>query len=137
MDTREVSSKYSERSTISMVAAAIGGLLVGGAAVYFITFERLLEEPRTTYVVNFTDAELRRPEDRGKFVAALADLEVNFRRDLGIKVGDDCDPNELPNHNVDEFPKNNCKQPEMGQQVTQRVGFKNIEYLKEALKYVK
>jgi hypothetical protein len=112
-------------------------LVIGGAVIYLLRTSENRGEPPATYVVTFTDAQLTSPEDRPKFIAALDEPNVVFRRDLGIKDTTGCDFKDLENYNLIGVTPKNCAQPNMGQQVTQRVGFNNVVNLKAALEFVK
>lgn len=132
MNTPEVSPKS---SFVAVLAAAVIGLVLGGAAIYLLKGGMPFDEPKSSYVVRFSEVQLTTgPQDRDKFVAALGDAKVTFRLDMSITDANGCSP--VGNYNVPGAPSNNCTQPNMGQQVTQRVGFNNLANLKEALRYV-
>lgn len=112
MNTPAVDSKSFQPSSASrVVAAAIAGLIVGGAVVFLLrTSGPALQKPRATYTVTFRDAQLTSPADIPKFKAALDDPKIAFRLNLRIKDANGCDFTGLEN-TVPGFPANNCAQP--------------------------
>jgi hypothetical protein len=90
-------------------------------------------EPAAPYVVQFKEAQLgSKPKDRERFIEALNDHNVVFRHNVVI-ADPTCDATSLKNFNVVD---NSDPCTNMGQQVTQRVGFKNKDHLREALKHL-
>ena len=67
-------------------------------------------------------------------VAVGSGTNAVFRRDMILVGPAGCSvPPELANVGGTWCPGDPCSQPHMGQQVTQRVGFKNLTALKQAL----
>jgi hypothetical protein len=95
-------------------------------------------EPEAPYIIQFNGAELKSMADRTAFIKALGSDKVVFRHNMAIPKSDltGCDSTSLPNIGLNHpNPSNPCER--MGQQVTQRVGFKNRDNLREALKHLK
>ncbi len=135
MNTPEV---HSSTSASAVVIAAIIGLVVGAVSIYLLRGAKPLAEPQSAYIVHFAGAELTTgPQDRAKFITALGDTKVTFRLNMAIKDASGCSSQGLGNYNMPGVPSDNCTQPDMGQQVTQRVGFNNLSNLREALQYLK
>lgn len=86
------------------------------------------------YIIHFHEAHFNNytPANRQAFVDALKNGNVDFRHNMVIVDQTGCDSSVLPNTGLtNPKPVNPCL--DMGQQVTQRIGLKNRENLREAL----
>lgn len=152
MSTPEVTLRTVLRnSSLAIIAAGIAGLVIGAGIIYLksITAETddtSGEPPSVTYVVRLREAQLinKEPATRAGFVAALKHEKGKavFRHNTVILEEDasgnlECDTTSLKNaglYKPNPPPPDPCK--DLGQQVTQRIGFQNRENLNKALAYL-
>ncbi len=116
------------------------GLFIGavGAFVYFRSARPPLE--KAEYVIVFNGVPLA---NEAAFISALAVPEkAVFRREMKILRSAGGNPEQPPglvdagDTGVSTVTPASGVEPNMGQQVTQRVGFHNRENLEQALRYV-
>ena len=154
MNNPNVGSESSKRySALAIIGVALIGLAIGAGVVYWETVGTRTEdnsgEPqKVTYVMRFREAQLidDTQATRDAFVAALEQKKgkAAFRHNMVIVDKDalgnlTCDKTSLPNAGLNHPSPvpDPCKiLPDMGQQVTQRVGFYNHEKLNEALAFL-
>jgi hypothetical protein len=121
---------------ISIVAAIGFGMAYRSLAVRMVDDSG---EPvtKTPYIIHFREAQFKNytPANRQAFVDALGDGKVVFRHSMIIKDQNGCDPAVLKNTGLTN-PNSVDPCLNMGQQVTQRVGLKNKDNLRQALSYL-